>query len=466
MKISIFLLIQLIQFSTLFSQSPETIPAWVFSIKYYNNDQYAVGISDPDMDSVAAFEQAKMRALINYGIFNTCQYGSLTSVAIGNEQENTYDATTIETILYSSLLKGNFRVSDSIHVEKKEFTKYNECCVLLKKSSSKNEQKSVFQYSLVRRTGFQKENNIFPVFIDELEIVAWLNDSLKMTYIINRKDDKYEIKSKFGYKNNLRKISLKNSYRNYSFVSESESEKSTTYYSSLSTGLWAAYLFELFDQISFSSILNKNEANQLITLEQANINRENEFNSLNKFISSSKILETKPLKVPIDKINVQANYLKIKLKQNDNQSSVEQYSTTDFFQNVRLNRSDRKRQKKLIKEEWIVLGFTNIENAYSKLKYFENNDEYINSSAILETRNIGNGILKGIQIARTGIENQLKSKIKTLNKIEIEDNSNLSVQTSKTLIGEEIEKIEPYFIFLRKMNENYYQLNIVLFYKI
>ncbi|MEN8119223.1 MAG: hypothetical protein ABFS35_02705 [Bacteroidota bacterium] len=466
MKIYIFLLVQLIHLSALLSQNSKMIPAWVFDIKNYNNDQFAVGISDPDMDSITAFEQAKMRALINYGIFNNGQYGSLTSIAIGNEQENIYDATSIETILYSSLIKGNFKVSDSIQIEKKEFTKYNECCVLLKKCSSKIEQTSVFQYSLVRRTGFQKENNIFPVFIDELEFVVELNDSLKFTYFINRKNDKYDIRSNLGDTNNLKEISIKNIYRNYSSTSDSEKENNTTYYSKLSSGLWSAYMFELFDQISFNSILNKNKANQLITLEQGNINNKNIFSSLNELIFSSKKHETEPLKVQLDKINVQANYLKIKFKENGNQPAVGQVSNTNISQNIKLSRSDRKNQKKLIKEKWIALGFSDIKNAYSKLKYFENKEEYINSSAILETRNLGNGILKGLQIARTGIENQLKSKIKTMNKIEIEDNSNLSVQTSKTFISEKTEKIEPYFIFLRKINNSFYKLNIILFYKI
>ena len=293
-----------------------------------------------------------------------------------------------------------------------------------------------------------------------------LNDSLKVTYVINRKNDKYDIKSKFGYKNNFEELKLKNIYRNYSIASGSESEKNTIYYSSLSTGLWAAYLFELFDQISFSSILSKNKANQLITLEQGNINKKNELSSLNTLIFSSKKLETEPLKVQLDEINVQANYLKIKFNQRSNQLAVEQYSNTDIFQNIRLNRSDRKRQKKLIKEKWIALGYPDIKIAFADLKSYENKDDYISGNVQLEAHNLGNGILKGLQIARIDIENQIKSKINTLNKTDIENNNNVSVQTSKTYMGEETNRIEPDFIFLRKMNENYYQLNIVLFYKI
>ena len=90
MKISLILFIQLIYISVLYSQNSASFPAWIFESKYYNNTLYAVGISDPDLDSTAAFEQARLRALINYGIFNDCQYNSLTSVAIGNQQENSF----------------------------------------------------------------------------------------------------------------------------------------------------------------------------------------------------------------------------------------------------------------------------------------------------------------------------------------------------------------------------------------
>ncbi len=131
MKISLLLFIQLIYLSVLYSQNSASLPNWVFDLKYYNNSQFAIGISDPDMDSITAFEQAKLRALINYGIFNNAQYGSLTSIVIGNEQENSYDATSIETILYNSHINGSFIVANSIQLEKKIFKKYNECCVLL-----------------------------------------------------------------------------------------------------------------------------------------------------------------------------------------------------------------------------------------------------------------------------------------------------------------------------------------------
>jgi len=418
------------------------------------------------MDSIAAFEQAKMRAFINYGIFNNAQYGSLTSIVIGNEQENSYDATSIETILYNSHIKGNFIIADSIQLERKIFTIYNECCVLLKNFSSKNENTSVFKYSLVRRTGFQKENNIFPVFIDELEIVAQLNDSLNITYLINRNKNRYEIKSHYENKNNSKEIKFKNTYRDYSTVSEFDSEKSTTYYSSLSSGLWAAYLFELFDQISFNSILNKNKANQLITLEQGNIDKNNLLNSVNSFILSSKKLKTEALKISIEDININTNHLKIKLKQDGNPTPMEAYPGSDIPQNIRMKRLDRKLQKKLIKENWSAFGYSDVKTAHFKLKSFEVRDEFISGSAVLETQNLGNGILKGMQISRTEIENQLKSKINSLNQIELEDNSDLSVQTSKTLIGEQTKRIEPYFIFFRKINKSYYQLKVILFYKI
>jgi len=462
MKISIFLIVQLINFSALYSQNSKSIPVWVFNSKYYNNPQYAVGISDPGIDSLMAYEQATIRALINNEILNKSQYGSLTSVAIGNMQENMFDANSIETILYTSIIKGKFDQQDSIQLVKKEFTKYNECCVLFKKLPFKNSNKKTLTYSIVRRTGFEKESNLFSVFIDELEIKVLQDNETVINYLLNRNGNKYSIKSNFVYNNNPAEINLRNIYRNYSLNNNSEKEIDASYYASLSSGLWAAWLFELSDQISFKSILSKNKANQLITLEQGNINKKNKNNSLNKFILSSKKLKTEALKVHIDRIDIQANHLKIKFKQPAGSVST----TTGNSNSAGLKRSDRKRLKKLVKENWIALSYPDISNAFLTLKVYETSNEYLSSSASLETQNQGTGILKALQITRTDIENQLKSKIKTLNKVEIENNTNLSVQSSKTLITEKTKRIEPHFIFFRKINKKYYQLKVILFYKI
>ncbi len=459
MKSYLFSLVLILSSLQLFCQKQSTaLPKWVFDLAFYSSNQYTVGISDPDMDSVSAFEQAKLRALINYGIFNDSKYSSLTSIAIGNQQVNSNNATGIETILYTSIIKGDIEMSDSIQIEKKEFTQYNECCVLVKKVPFKNTNTGIFNYSIVRKTGFQKENNMFPVFIDEIELNAKLNDSVKMTYLINRERDTFQIKSKFGTDNTLNKILFKNTYRNYSSAAGADNETDASFYTSFSSGLWAAFLFELSDQISFNSILNKNKANQLITLEQGNISKKNEIKSVNNFILSSKKLETEPLNKSIESINLQANYLKIKLKQ-----------TTELahnnYQNVNLNKSSRRKLRKLQKKNWMAIGFSDIKQAYSSSKSYELNDKFISASTSLETQNLGNGILKGLQIARTEIENQLKSRLKVLNQLNLGNNNDLSVKTSKSLIGENTYIIEPYFIFFRKISRNYYQLEIMLFYK-
>ncbi len=460
MRSFLFSVLLFLSFTQLFSQKESSFPAWIFEKTYYGSKQYAVGISDPNMDSIAAFKQATQRALINYGIFNNCKYSSLTTIAIGNEQENTFDATSIETILYTSIIKGNFEISDSVQLEKKEFTQYDECCVLLKKISENSGYKTSFSYSIIRRTGFQKENNIFPVFIDELEITSCINDSLQANYLINRKGKKYNIQSELGDNNHLEKTHFKNEYRNYTPSTGSDNEINSSYYSSLSTGLWAAYIFELSDQISFSSILNKNKANQLVTLAQGNINQNNEIASLNNFILSSKKLGNETLTISIEDIYIQANHLKIELKQFVKSEAVN-------YQNNSFSRLDKKRQKQLVKENWSAYGFSDVETAFSELKAFEINDNYLSGSIKLEAQNLGNGILKGLQISRTEIENQLKSKINAQSKQEIENEGDLSaVQTSKTVITEKTQKMKPAFIFYRKINKNYYQLEIILFYKL
>jgi len=453
--------------TVLFSQKQAYFPVWILDSKFYNSNEYSIGISDPDLDSTKAFEQAKLRAIVNYSIFNNSQYGSLTSVIIGNEQEVSNSATTIETILYTSIIKGNTDYADLFQVEKKEFTTNNECCILLKKQTHNNLNINHLSYNIIKRCGFQKENKLFPVFIDELEVSALLNDSIEMIYLIKRKANRYIIKSEFGYKNDLKETRFKDIYRNYTSTQNPDMEINTAYYSPISSGLWAAYIFELSDQISFNSILSKNMANQLITLEQGNIAKNNKTGTLNNLIFSSRKIETEALKLSIKNMQIRANFLKINTEQMAiSQTNTKRVLNVDNFKNFRLRKLHRKERKKLIKEKWTAINHSDITSAYSELKTFENNDEYLSSSATFETRNLGNGMLKGLQLARTEIENQLKSKINALNNSEVENGGNLIVKTSKTHIKEKTGRIEPYFVFYRKISQNYYQLKVIVFYKI
>ena len=441
-------------FVQLKAQNNTNIPTWVLNVKNYNSQKYAVGISDPDIDSSIAFEQAKIRALINYSIFHNNQYASLSSVSLANQQSNNFNADGIETILFSSVLKGSFSFPDSLEIVKKRITKYHEYCVLINMPQNTDTNNKTGSYTIIRRTGFQKENNQFLVVSDEIELKVYVNDTIKSTYVLNRIKNEFSIASYIWIKNKLNEVKIRNIFRNYSLAVETENP---IYYTSLSSGLWASFLYEISDKISFRSVLNKNKANKLITSEQANLQMHEQINSLNNFVLSSKKLETEALRIRLKEISVKNNYLRIVL---DDRQYIKKTGSS-FVQ----TRKSKKQLKKLKKENWTAIGYTDIETAFYNLKAFEYNKAYLNSSAELKTQCLGTGILKTLEISRTEIENQLNSQIKAVSQSNLSSNDNYSVQSSKSLANAETKAISPYFIFFRKLNKQFYQIRVVLFYK-
>jgi len=454
MRISFLIFILLSYLSVLHSQDNTNIPAWVLNVKNYNSQEYAVGISDPDMDSTIAFEQAKIRALINYSIFHNNQYASLSSVSLANQQSNNFNADGIETILFSSVLKGRFSFPDSLEIVKKTITKYHEYCVLINIPQNTDAKNKTGNYTMIRRTGFQKENNQFLVVSDEIELKVYVNDTIKSTYVLNRIKNEFSITSYLWLDNKLNEVKIRNTFRNYSLAVETENP---IYYTSSSSGLWAAFLYEISDKISFQSVLNKNKANKLITSEQGNLQKHEQINSLNNFILSSKKLETEALSIRLKKISVKNNYLRIVL---DDGQHIEKIGGS-FTQ----TRKSKKQLKKLKKENWTAIGYTDIETAFYDLKAFEYNEVYLSSSAELKTQGLGTGILKTLEISRTEIENQLNSQIRAVSQSGLSSNDNYSVQSSKSVADTNTKAISPYFIFFRKLNKQFYQIRVVLFYK-
>ena len=455
MKIALFILIQLIHLSVLFSQNPASFPSWVFNGKNYNSLQYAVGISDPDMDSTLAFEQAKIRALVNYSMFHNSQYASLSSISIGNQQSSSYNAEGIETILFSSILKGSFAIPDSMRIVKKAISKYHEYCVLINELPDTASSSKSGNYTIIRRTGFQKENMRFLVVSDEIELKIFINDTLKSSYVLKRIKSRYDIASYIWIENKLTEIKFRDTFRNYSPMDEAGTP---VYCSSLSSGLWAAFLYEISDKISFRSVLNKNNANKLIATEQGNIQNAQQINSLNNFVLSSKKFETEAINIPIKKISVRNNYLLIVLDDKNNTAKRIGKSYT-------RTRKSKKQLKKLKKNNWIAYGYNSVEQAFFAMKTFEQDDNYLNASAELKTQGLATGILKALEISRTDIENQLNSKIKAISQSGLNKDKSYTVQNSKSITSTKTKAISPYFIFFRKVDNQFYEIKAVLFYE-
>jgi hypothetical protein len=455
MKILTLLILFTLFANTVFCQNMD-LPEWLLSPDYYNNSQYAVGVSDPLADSTMAFEQAFNRALFNYALFHESRYASLTAVA--NAQQTNFKINNIETLLFSSLLKANFALKDSFKVVHKIYSHYGECFVLLRKTGVFKTKQSQLSFLLIRRIAFYNDDAGMPVSSDEFEIKAFINNQAVEHYKVSRDIlSKYSIVSEFRYKNQWKKFSVENRYRTYTDSNFTEQE----FYQcaeNLNYGFWAAYLYALSDQISIYSALNQNITQGLVSIRQGNMQGQMIASELELLYNTQKI-EVRDIDIRLKKIDVSGNKLIVQLAGKKSMQNI------DYVQPV-LKRKEKKMLKTMQKELWQELNVRDYRQAYYIQKNYQNKDNYLNSEATTKSGNIASGIIQGILTARLGIETQANSKIVSISAIETSAENNSVVRNSKLLSNMNSKNIFPYLFFIKKINTNAYLIHTKLFYKI
>ncbi|MCF6243101.1 MAG: hypothetical protein L3J74_17395 [Bacteroidales bacterium] len=457
MKIFIVAVLFVFFANNIFGQK-KTLPKWLLNPDYYNNPEYAIGISDPLPDSTMAFEQAKNRALLNYGIFHKGKYASLTAVSYANTFQNNFNMNNLETILFSSILSANFAIIDSFEIIRKDYSAYDECFVLLRKTKLLKTKADTLKFSLVRQTAFYKDDAGIPISTDELEIKALINHKALIYYKASRDIlSKYSIVSQFRYKTRWKTFEVKNKYRNYSNNSIKEQE---TYQCSenLNYGVWAAFMYALSDQISIYSSLNENIIQRLVSIRQGNLQKEILASEL-EILYNTKKIEKQNIDIRLKSLEVAENKLSIKLFKKKLMQNIN-YSLPA------LSRKDRKILKTMQKEQWQEINAENIKQAFYIQKLYQNKNNYIHSETKTKSGNIALGIIHGILIARLDLETQIKTKIVSVSKLETGTNINSVIKNSKSVSNANTKNIFPYLFFIKKINTNAYLINTKLFYKI
>ena len=200
------LLLCILPFYAIFAQSYDSsLPGWFFKIENYNRINVAVGISDPNPDTTLAIEQAKINALINYSILHDAVFTSLTNVGMGTYTDSDKPSSNLEYIIFTSIIKGKLPPLSSVNIKEKYFTKYKEAIVLIELNNNIDSVAQMPDYTITRRAGFQKENNSFPLFADEMDIEVHENDSVILNVGIEKdgikyRDTKNEKEDRFYYK--------------------------------------------------------------------------------------------------------------------------------------------------------------------------------------------------------------------------------------------------------------------------
>ncbi len=457
---SLFLLIIVLFSYTLSSQTTNAeLPGWVLKTENYNRLNSAVGVSDPNPDSTKAFEQARLNALLNYSIFHDAVFTSLSNVGVGDLVDDSQHSTNIEYILYTGIIKGKLPSLSSCRLKEKYLTAYNEAIVLAEIDPYQENDSTILEYTVIRRAGFQKENHLFPLFIDEIEVEIFANDSLIMKYGIIKEGSVFKnhtnrAHSTFRFEfEDLRKLQK---YHDAG-AAFPDSQKWPLMPSPLNYGIWKAYLFNLVDQVSIYYSMDIDFQLKLSSANIGNVNESNQTLSFQQLVYSVKNVQSKKLRLNLSNMIISENCLYLEID-----PGIEKKSPP---YTLNPGKSEKKQLKKMLKENWTYFGANDFQTGWLELLSLKKqNDVYLNTEIAIQSSDLQSGIIEGIQLAKLYISSQLSTKINALTSAETGNENQLFVKSAKLIYVEKTGSIGPFYIFYQKTGPNLYQIRLILFY--
>ena len=449
-----FIFLTFIFFNNIISQGNKKIPDWFLKNVNHQNEIYAIGISDPNLDTIKGENQAILRALVYHSLLHKSHINELSTYGLTNENSVGNNAKTIENAVYTSIYSIGDNLTNLFSVEKKYTNIYKETFVLLKFNS---DSLIKFDYKIIRRLGFQKEDNVFPVFIDEVELIANFNDTLLCKYKINKLVNKSEIKSKLIVNKEVYKINFINKKYVYNGINY---QNNIEYLSNrLNYGVWLSFFTGIIEKSSLFSNLNSSQNFSLSTVNQGNIRNKSKSKALINLNFSAKSISKSNFNFKIEKIDLISNNLniifdfedKIKLK-NINEEN--------------LTRKEKKVLNKMLSQNWKCFGYSDFENAWKIFKSYKNN---INENIIVSadqhiSSNLNSGIFKSVLFSKIDISNQLNLKTNSLSNVNNSDKKAYELNSAKTSNLQQKIKFWPYFIFYRKTADKNYEIKTFFFY--
>lgn len=451
--ISLFVLISF-SLSNLIAQN-SNIPDWFLNTSKHNSKNFAIGVSNPDLDSKTAYSQAKIRALLNYSILHNSTVKSLTTLSMGSQISNPARFENIEYIIYTIILSGKMPQLNQVTVIDSFYNSNKEAFILLRINDVGLSDSSDMRYHLTRRSAFQNEHNNFHVAIDDLTFTIYKSDSILESFILEK--DGYQ----FIYPNQNKKKSVMDVEKirrpYYYGIAGSilgDKPENSSLPCLMHSGLWNAYIFSMLDLISISTNFEHDLQYKLSTNNIGNQADLPVSSSFQQLVYSLKNLNSSTLAISIQKMGISANQLYIGLAGNNENLT---------YNLSKKGKSAKKEIKKLKEEDWKVLGRPDLINAWFAPSELMKNEDLIHATSELQTTNLQSGIIEAINLAKLELSSQLGSKVNSLNNLNNSDDGQIYLNSSKLSNKEKTAKIDPYFIFYSKINDMDYKVKVVLF---
>jgi hypothetical protein len=445
-----------------FSQNPGVaLPHWFMKAENYRQVNIATGISEPNPDTTTAFHQATLNALINYSLFHDGVFTSLTNVGVGDLQEEQRKSTNIEYILFTGIIKGKLHPSNALKIKEKYLTPQNEAIVLIELENENANDSDMMHYSITRRAGFQKENNLFPLFIDEIDVEVSLNDSIIMKYGIIK--DGAIFKNTLVNHKGLKKPDFEQGRKLFKYQDFNSSSANSGEWpslpSSLNYGFHKSFIFNLVDQICIYNSLEIDFQLKLASANIGNIHKSTHNLSFQQLVYSLKNVQSKKLIISLSEISITNNMLFLGLKPGMDKK-------TQGFSIV-PNKAQKKQIKKMLTENWRYLGKADFESVWMEtISLKQEKNQFIYTEFTIQTPDMLSGILEGLQLAKLYISSQLATKVKAQSSSELIENNEAVVKSAKLINVDKTGELGPFYVFYQQTGINSYQLRMLVFYEL
>lgn len=229
---------------------PDTLPSWFFTQPASVSDFYAIGISDPDMDSTSAKELAIHRAKANALLFSNARVQYYRDIYSTAQDDGRYAGVRQQFDTYFKISVSSMVSNAMFSVVDTHFTRYNEYIALVKYSPAIVNADSAYNLT-VMGTSFFVEASVDDAFEEQAEYeimsIAQMgqSNSCKAHYLYREKGNRSLSSSSFKEQ--------EVTYPVYAYIYASPQWGSVRHAFTSYNGLWSIYTRQLLRYLTLNS---------------------------------------------------------------------------------------------------------------------------------------------------------------------------------------------------------------------
>jgi len=232
---------------------PQKLPEWLFRpAEFASSNVFFIGISDPGMDSIRAVELAVLRAKALIVLSRDTRIDNVTDNFIVTREMRHKEDQASKYLDFTRVAARKTLTPESFSTDKVCYTKYGEGIALVSYNPSSITTKDTLNVKgdfmqLIREGQYGLDNTMFCTFQVRQHRYSPAEDSVLTEYVYKGRDKRFNLFTSF------QGDTIQFPAHPYKYRNSQETEKDSSLFinSSLSVGLWNAYINALFANVSY-----------------------------------------------------------------------------------------------------------------------------------------------------------------------------------------------------------------------